>query len=46
METLSAYKDLIQIHDGDNSQVYRARRVDDRRSLILKFLKADYPTPN
>lgn len=46
MDNLSAYKDLIQIHDGDNSQVYRARRVDDRRSIILKILKADYPTPN
>ncbi len=46
MDNLSAYKDLIQIHDGDNSQVYRARQVDDRRSIILKILKADYPTPN
>jgi diguanylate cyclase (GGDEF)-like protein len=46
MDALSAYKDLIQIHDGNNSRVYRARRVEDRRSLILKILKADYPTPN
>jgi diguanylate cyclase (GGDEF)-like protein len=44
METFSAFKDLTQIHDGDNSRVYRARRVEDGRSLILKVLKADYPT--
>ncbi|WP_448267348.1 diguanylate cyclase domain-containing protein [Nostoc sp. DSM 114159] len=44
MITLSGYEGLIQIHDGDNSQVYRARRVKDGQSVILKILKADYPT--
>ncbi|OLP18868.1 hypothetical protein BST81_08090 [Leptolyngbya sp. 'hensonii'] len=46
MITLSGYEDLIRIHDGENSQVYRAWQVKDGRSVILKLLKADYPTPD
>ncbi|WP_019498291.1 diguanylate cyclase domain-containing protein [Pseudanabaena sp. PCC 6802] len=46
MDTFSEFKDLMQIHDGDNSRVYRARRVKDGRSLILKILKAEHPTPS
>jgi diguanylate cyclase (GGDEF)-like protein/PAS domain S-box-containing protein len=44
MHTLSGYKNLTQIHDGDNSCVYRAQRIDNEQSAILKILKADYPT--
>jgi len=45
MVTLAGYKDFIQIHANANSQVYRARRVDDCQPIILKFLNRDYPTP-
>lgn len=45
MTTLPGYKDLVQIHDGDNSRVYRGKYVEDEQLLILKILKADYPTP-
>ena len=41
----TGYENLISIHDGENSQVYRARQIKDQRSVILKILKADYPTP-
>lgn len=46
MTTFTGYEDLIQIYDGDNSRVYRARRIKDDRSVILKILKAEYPTPD
>ena len=44
MVSLAGYEDLLQIHDNANSQVYRARRVDNGQPVILKFLKQDYPT--
>lgn len=48
MVSLDGYDDFLQIHDSDNSQVYRARRIGDtatdRQPVILKFLSRDYPT--
>ncbi|MGB3514484.1 MAG: serine/threonine-protein kinase PknK, partial [Microcoleaceae cyanobacterium] len=44
MVALAGYEDLIQIYDTWNSQVYRARRVGECQSVILKFLNRDYPT--
>ena len=44
MVTLAGYNNLILIHNSPNSQVYRARRVDDNEPVILKFLNQDYPT--
>jgi len=44
MVTLAGYNNLIPIYNSANSQVYRARRVDDRQPVILKFLSQDYPT--
>lgn len=44
MVTVAGYTDLIQIHESANSQVYRAQRVSDRQSIILKFINQDYPT--
>ncbi|MEM8640075.1 MAG: AAA family ATPase [Cyanobacteria bacterium P01_G01_bin.54] len=44
MMTLLGYEDLHLIHDGVNSQVYRACRIEDGQSVILKFLNRDYPT--
>ncbi|CAN1212177.1 Serine/threonine protein kinase [Tumidithrix helvetica PCC 7403] len=46
MPTLSGYKNFIQLHDGDNSRVYRALRAENEQQVILKVLKADYPTPD
>ncbi|MDX2099859.1 MAG: diguanylate cyclase [Leptolyngbyaceae cyanobacterium bins.59] len=45
MTIIQGYDDFIQLHDGENSRVYRARRCQDGRSTILKILKAEYPTP-
>ena len=49
MVALTGYQDFLQIHDGANSQVYRARRASDGQPVILKFLlrslNRDYPTP-
>ena len=54
MVSLAGYDDLIAIHDSENSQVYRARRMSDKpdgiatayhRPVIIKFLNRDYPTP-
>jgi len=42
---ITGYENLISIHNGENSQVYRATQIKDKRSVILKILKADYPTP-
>ena len=36
---------MTLIHDGRNSQVYRTLRARDGRPVILKVLKAEYPTP-
>ncbi|NET56941.1 MAG: AAA family ATPase [Symploca sp. SIO2E6] len=44
MVALDGYEDFRQIHDGANSQVYRAQRVADGQPVILKFLNRDYPT--
>ncbi|MBE9228078.1 diguanylate cyclase [Phormidium sp. LEGE 05292] len=46
MSIFILYKNLIQIHDGENSRVYRARRIEDEQPAILKILKAEYPTPD
>ncbi|WP_237396670.1 AAA family ATPase [Okeania sp. KiyG1] len=35
---------MIQIYEGTNSQVYRAQRLDNKQSVILKFLNQEYPT--
>jgi serine/threonine protein kinase len=44
MVTLVGYKNLIQIHESANSLVYRARKVENKQPVILKFLNSDYPT--
>ena len=46
MDSLSGYEDLTQIHESNNSLVYRAFRIKDRQSVILKILNTDYPTPD
>ncbi|MBP0011260.1 protein kinase domain-containing protein [Roseofilum sp. Belize Diploria] len=44
MVALTGYENLILIHDSENSQVYRARRISDRQPVIIKVLNRDYPT--
>ncbi|NEQ73665.1 MAG: AAA family ATPase [Okeania sp. SIO2C9] len=44
MVVLAGYADLIQIYEGTNSQVYRAQKLDNNQSVILKFLNQKYPT--
>jgi len=39
------YKITKQIYDSPNSIVYRAVRNEDQQPVIIKQLKADYPTP-
>ncbi|MGD1804284.1 diguanylate cyclase domain-containing protein [Dapis sp. BLCC M126] len=44
MVLLPGYLVLDQIHESMNSEVYRAIREEDAQRVILKVLKADYPT--
>ena len=45
MMKFPGYQILAQIYESANSAVYRARRQQDDRAVILKVLKEDYPTP-
>jgi serine/threonine protein kinase len=45
MITLTNYKITAQIHESFNSLVYRGIQLDGEIPVILKVLKADYPTP-
>lgn len=45
MITLAGYQMLTQIYESANSLVYRGLRKQDNHPVILKVLKADYPTP-
>ncbi|MEQ8971029.1 MAG: AAA family ATPase [Coleofasciculus sp. C1-SOL-03] len=45
MNTLTGYQISAQLYESANSLVYRAIRDRDHHPLILKILKADYPTP-
>jgi len=45
MITLPGYHIKEQLYKGSNTIVYRAIREDDRRSIVLKILKKEYPTP-
>lgn len=45
MTILSKYEELTQIYDGVSSQVYSARYIESGQAVILKVLKAEYPTP-
>jgi len=45
MLAIPGYQILAQIYESANSLVYRGRRELDDRTVILKLLKQDYPTP-
>ena len=43
MIEIASYPNLTKIYESSNSRVYRGRREDDGRAVIVKILKADYP---
>jgi serine/threonine protein kinase len=45
MINLAGYEITSQIHESNNSLVYRGLRKQDNQTIILKFLKQDYPMP-
>ncbi|MEG4581631.1 serine/threonine-protein kinase PknK, partial [Microcoleus sp. MON1_C5] len=45
MINLAGYEITNQIHETNNSLVYRGLRKQDNQPVILKFLKQDYPMP-
>ncbi|MGK7876731.1 MAG: AAA family ATPase [Xenococcaceae cyanobacterium] len=44
--TISDYQITGEIYESRNSLVYQAQSKIDNRSVILKILKQDYPTPS
>ena len=41
----SKYHSLTKIYESINSIVYRGKRIEDDKPIIIKLLKEDYPTP-
>ncbi|MBW4513156.1 MAG: AAA family ATPase [Scytonematopsis contorta HA4267-MV1] len=46
MLTIPNYRITQQLYSGSRSQVYRAISASNQQSVILKLLKAEYPTLN
>ncbi|MEW6494269.1 MAG: AAA family ATPase, partial [Cyanobacteriota bacterium] len=46
MIAIPGYQLLAQIYESAKSLVYRAIREQDNKTVILKILKPDYPTPS
>ena len=46
MSTITDYKIVARIYESANSVVYRAQSKSNNRTVILKVLKQDYPTPS
>ncbi len=46
LETIADYQIIGNIYESRNSLVYRAQSKVNNRSVILKVLKQDYPTPS
>ena len=44
MLVLSGYENLVQLHSGDRSRIYRGYSLKDAKSVILKVPQSDYPT--
>src|SRR5919202_130112 len=42
---IAGYQLLVQIYESANSLVYRGKGKPDNKTVILKLLKEDYPTP-
>ena len=46
IENISGYCIIEQVYDGIRTKVYRGIRSSDRKPVVLKLLKAEYPTFN
>ena len=46
MITLPGYQIFTKIYESTNSKVYQGIRERDKKAVILKVLKEDYPTPS
>jgi protein kinase len=46
MTILSKYEKLTRIYESERSRVYRATKINDGQTVILKVLKNEYPTPD
>ncbi|WP_335337725.1 ATP-binding protein [Nostoc piscinale] len=44
VDSISGYDLNEMLHEGDDTIIYRARSVYDQQPIILKILKADYPS--
>ncbi|WP_413199160.1 AAA family ATPase [Nostoc piscinale] len=44
VDSISGYDLNEMLHEGDDTIIYRARSVYDQKPIILKILKADYPS--
>ncbi|MDB9312927.1 AAA family ATPase [Spirulina sp. CS-785/01] len=45
MLVLSDYEIHEQIHESNLSRVYRGQQLSEKRPVVLKYLKSEYPTP-
>ncbi len=45
MITIPGYKIISELYESAGSFVYRGRREGEEQPVILKALKAEYPTP-
>jgi len=45
MMSVSGYQITQSLYESVNSYIYRARRMTDHQTVILKVLKQDYPPP-
>jgi diguanylate cyclase (GGDEF)-like protein/PAS domain S-box-containing protein len=43
MLVLSGYENLVQLHSGERSRIYRGYSLRDAKSVILKVPQSDYP---
>jgi predicted ATPase/signal transduction histidine kinase len=46
MPTLSGYQMIENIYDGPRTLIYQAKQSTDNRSVVIKFLKNEYPSFN
>ena len=44
MNGLQNYANLEKFHDGSNNQVFRAVRIADRKPVVIKVPRSEYPS--
>src|SRR3712207_4418139 len=45
MLTITGYQIIAKLYESANSLVYRGKKEQNNKAVILKVLKEDYPTP-